>query len=184
MIHLLRIRCTAAARTGATRHVVSVLTVRYGDNAFPAPISDCEGELAPNFVYVNTASRSEIPITSRSSRMQTRRQRGSRKTTRRAWPLSTRFRNEKGRQLRRPLWNYRGSLEIKGEGRSSSPLSWGNWKWSAQGSPVIFIDSPATPIHAKSACRHLFRSRIKTVRPRLAQEAQKAIPSADNASLD
>jgi hypothetical protein len=52
------------------------------------------------------------------------------------------------------------------------------------GSPVIFIDSPATPIHLKSACRHLFRSRIKTVRPRLAQEAQKAIPSADNASLD
>ena len=98
--------------------------------------------------------------------------------------MSTGFRNEKGRQLRRPLWNYRGSLEIKGEGRSSSPLSWGNWKWSAQGSPVIFIDSPATPIHPKSACRHLFRSRIKTVRPRLAQEAQKAIPSADNASLD
>jgi hypothetical protein len=95
------------------------------------------------FVYVNTSKQVGDPDHLKVFANADAAERGSRKTTRRAWPLSTRFWNEKGRQLRRPLWNYGGSLEIKGEGRSSSPLSWGNWKWSAQGSPVIFIDSPA-----------------------------------------
>jgi hypothetical protein len=97
------------------------------------------------FVYVNTSKQVGDPDHLKVFANADAAERGSRKTTRRAWPLSTRFWNEKGRQLRRPLWNYGGSLEIKGEGRSSSPLSWGNWKWSAQGSPVIFIDSPAGP---------------------------------------
>jgi hypothetical protein len=53
-------------------------------------------------IYVDRASKSETPSTSRSSPPRMQRQNGSRKTTLKASRLSTKFWNERGHQLRWP----------------------------------------------------------------------------------
>ena len=42
--------------------------------------------------------------------------------------------------------NYWSIHEINMAGRSSPPLSWGNWKWSARGRRISGMDTPATPL--------------------------------------